>query len=105
MGHRSPIPKTGSVAFELSFSRNVSYLSKWHLRGVILRVRGNMGVLRIDRVIAYHYGDYVIWAENDYGGWPEGDLRCRMVPKGKRHLLRFFSLSNRLTNPVSALII
>ena len=85
-----PFPRQDQWHSNLS-PENVSYLSKWHLRGVSLTVRGNIGVLRTDRVTAHHYGDYLISAENDYGGWPERDLRCRLVPTGNGNLLRFVS--------------
>ena len=98
-----PLPRQDQWHWNFS-PGNFSHLSKWDLRGVSLRVHGNIGVLSIDRVTEHHYGDYLIWAENDYGGWPEGDLRCRLVPKGKSHLFRFDSFSDQLTNPVYALI-
>ena len=76
-----PLPREAEWHWKY-YPNNSSHIPIRDLGDVHLTFSVGVAVLVIRNVTIHHYGNYSIWTRNRYGGWKDGDLLFRLVPKG-----------------------
>jgi len=86
-----PFPRPDEWHWTFSPSK-ISHSLLTHPPDVHMVINDRRAILNITNVTRIHYGTYLVWTDNAYGGWKKDDLRLSLASTSNNHNIYLYNV-------------